>query len=128
MRFARITLATAALLAPLAAFAAAPRTFQELAGLIISLLDGATVVLIVAGIAVYFYGVSTNILSFSEEGGEKLKAYFFWGIIVLFVMVSIWGIIQLLQSTLFGGSQFNPSGGGGGSSSQGLFESPRFSE
>ena len=67
-----------------------------------NLLNNATAVLIVAGIVVYFYGVSTNILNFSDESGEKLKAYFFWGIIVLFVMVSIWGILRLLQRTLFG--------------------------
>ncbi len=81
---------------------AAPRTLQELAGNLVDLLNNATAVLVLAGIVVYFYGVSTNILNFSDEAGEKLKAYFFWGIIVLFVMVSIWGILNLLQNTLFG--------------------------
>ncbi len=93
------------LLIPAAAFAA-PRNFQELSNSIVFLLDNATAVLVVAGIAVYFYGISSNILKFSDEGGEKMKAYFFWGIIVLFVMVSIWGILRLLQDTLFGGNQF----------------------
>lgn len=102
-------------LVPLAALTpaiayAAPRTFVELADLIVLILDNATVVLIVLGIAVYFFGISTNILKFSEEGGEKFKQYFFWGIIVLFVMVSIWGILRLLQNTLFGS---NPYSGGG---------------
>lgn len=107
MRTLRITLAVVLLIAPAIAYAAAPRTFQELAVDIVDILDAATIVLVVAGIVVYFYGVSTNILNFSDEGGEKLKAYFFWGIIVLFVMVSIWGILRLLQNTLFGGNQFS---------------------
>src|SRR3989344_6946654 len=107
----RFVLALLLLAAPAVASAAAPRTFLDLSNLIVLILDNATAVLVVAGIVVYFYGVSTNILSFSEEGGEKLKAYFFWGIIVLFVMVSIWGILRLLQSTLFGGSSNNPTTG-----------------
>ena len=91
---------------------AAPRTFGELANLLVLILDNATTVLIVLGIVVYFWGISTNILKFSEEGGETVKRYFFWGIIVLFVMVSIWGILRLLQNTLFGSNPY--SGGGGG--------------
>lgn len=98
------------LLVPSIAFAA-PRTFVELADLIVLILDNATIVLIVAGIVVYFFGISTNILKFSEEGGEKLKMYFFWGIIVLFVMVSIWGILKLLQNTLFGSNPYSSGGG-----------------
>ena len=101
----------ALILVPAVAFAQAPQTFQELAADIVDILDASTAVLIIAGIVVYFYGISTNILSFSEDGMEKVKAYFFWGIIVLFVMVSIWGILRLLQNTLFGGSPNNPSTG-----------------
>lgn len=90
---------------------AAPRTFGELANIIVLILNNATTVLIVLGIVVYFFGISTNILKFSEEGGERLRQYFLWGILVLFVMVSIWGILRLLQNTLFGS---NPYSGGGG--------------
>ena len=108
----RFIVATLLLLLPVVALAAAPRTFQELAFDLVDLLDAATAVLIVAGLVVYFYGISTNIMKFSEEGGEKLRAYFLWGIIVLFVMVSIWGIVRLLQDTLFGGSQFGGASSG----------------
>jgi hypothetical protein len=49
----------------------------------------------------YFWGIATNIPHFGDEkGAEKRKSFFFWGLIILFVMVSIWGIIQLLQNTL----------------------------
>ena len=108
------------------ALAASPRTFQELSGIIVTLLDNMTAVLVVAGVVVYFFGVSTNILNFSDKSGEKLKAYFFWGIIVLFVMVSIWGILRLLQSTLFGGTQFGTPSDGGQATSQDMFQVPTF--
>jgi len=88
---------------------AAPRTFQDLANLIVVLLNNATIVLIVLGLVVYFYGMSTNILKMKDQGSTKMKAYFIWGLIVLFVMVSVWGILQLLQNTLFGGDQFGIS-------------------
>lgn len=104
---------TPLLFAPTVAFAAAPKTFQELANVLVILMNNAVVVLLVLGLVVYFYGVSTNVMNFQKGGAansEKIKAYFFWGIIVLFVMVSIWGILQLLQNSLFGGDQF--SGGG----------------
>ena len=120
----RLFLASLILVSPLVA-SAAPRTFQELANTIVVILDNATSVLIVLGIVVYFYGVSTNIMKSGESDREKLRNYLVWGIIVLFVMVSIWGIIGLLQSTLFGDS----AAATGGSSQQApadQFGSPHF--
>lgn len=125
MKFLRPLLMIAVILVPAVAFAQAPRTFQELAADIVDILDATTAVLIVAGIVVYFYGISSNILNFSDDGGEKVRAYFFWGIIVLFVMVSIWGILRLLQNTLFGGNVGNPATGEIQSAPEG-FETPQF--
>ena len=111
MGFLRFIPTLVILVAPVVASAEAARTFQELAYDIVDIFDATTAVLIVAGIVVYFYGISTNILNFSDDGGEKVRAYFFWGIIILFVMVSICGILRLLQSTLFGGSINSPTSG-----------------
>ena len=91
---------------------AAPRTFQQLACQVVSIIDTATFTLIVFGLVVYFWGVATNIPHFGDEkGAEKQKAYFFWGLIILFVMVSIWGIIQLLQNTVFESNLLRQGGG-----------------
>lgn len=111
MRITNLTLATLALFSPFSAFAAAPRTLQGLANVVVNVLNNATAVLIVAGIVVYFYGISTNILKLGEGDKQKFRNYFVWGIIVLFVMVSIWGILHLLQDTLFGGNSFNATNG-----------------
>lgn len=126
MKYVRTTFTLAVLILPAVASAEAARTFQELAADIVEILDATTAVLIVAGIVVYFYGISTNILNFSDDAGEKVKAYFFWGIIVLFVMVSIWGILRLLQDTLFGGSINNPTTGTVQTSSSDPFDVPQF--
>lgn len=107
----RVALPLALLLAPLAALAA-PNTFQELAYDVVEILDTATFTLVVFALVVYFWGMATNIPHFGDEkGAEKRKSFLFWGIVVLFVMVSIWGIIKLLQNTLFGGSPFSPNSG-----------------
>lgn len=108
MRLAKLG-ALVILATPALALADSPRNFLDLSNLIVTLLNSATGVLIVLGIAVYFYGVSTNILKFGEGDVERLKNYFFWGIIVLFVMVSLWGILRILQDTLFANDRFNPS-------------------
>jgi hypothetical protein len=102
---ARALLPSFSLLVPTLAFAQAPRTFSELANTIVEILDVATFTLIILGLVIYFWGIAVNIPHFGdEEGAEKRKGFFVWGIVILFVMVSIWGIIQLLQNTLFGGS------------------------
>ena len=85
------------------AVCAAPKTFQDLVNLLVILIDNATTVLIVAGLVIFFWGVSANLLKQGEKGTmEKIRAYLIWGVIILFVMVSIWGILRLLQATLFG--------------------------
>lgn len=90
---------------------AAPKTFSELANTVVSILDSATGLLIVAGIAIYFWGISRNVLKMKDEGGQKMWNYVFWGLGVLFLMVSIWGILELLQNTLFSGDQYSPNSG-----------------
>ncbi|OHA46993.1 MAG: hypothetical protein A2541_01065 [Candidatus Taylorbacteria bacterium RIFOXYD2_FULL_36_9] len=59
---------------------------------IVPLLIGLAVVL-------FIYGVLTLILS---EGGEKQKEgkqYMIWGIVGIFVMISVWGLVAILQDT-----------------------------
>jgi hypothetical protein len=96
--------------APAIVFAAAPKTFQELANTLVLIMNNAVIVLIVLGLVVYFWGVSTNLFKAQEKGSKELNLYLVWGVIILFVMVSVWGILQLLQNSLFGGDQFNNGG------------------
>lgn len=36
----------------------------------------------------------------NEEGQEEGKQHMIWGIVGLFIMVSVWGILNFIQSTL----------------------------
>ncbi|HEV3245408.1 MAG TPA: hypothetical protein VG102_03545 [Candidatus Paceibacterota bacterium] len=93
----------------------APKTFGDLANNIVQILSSATVDLIVLAIVIYFWGVSSSIFK-GEKGRENLKQQLIWGALVLFFAVSIWGIITILQSSLFGDNGSATGGTSGGAS------------
>jgi hypothetical protein len=55
----------------------------------------------------FFYGLAVFILNSSDEKtrGEG-KSWMFWSVIALFVLVTIWGLIGLLQRTV--GNAYGP--------------------
>ncbi len=81
--------------------ARAPRNFSELVANLVGFLNVATALLLTLGVVVYFWGMTAGMGKLQEDA-DKRKAYFLWGIVALFVMVSIWGIVAILQRTLFG--------------------------
>ena len=59
---------------------------------IVPLLIGLAVVMFVYGVLIYMF----------SEGGDKKeegKQYMLWGIIGIFVMVSVWGIVSAIKGT-----------------------------
>ena len=100
----------AAMFVPSLALAATPHNFKELANLIVSLFDAGVGLLITAAIVIYLFGISRSIYTSGEKGNDGLRTYAVWGVLTIFIMVSIWGILQLLQNTLFGGTSYAPSG------------------
>lgn len=59
---------------------------------------------IVTGLAVIFFigGLAKFILNAGDEKGrEEGKKVMLWGIIALFVIVSMWGIVRILQRSIF---------------------------
>lgn len=80
---------------------AAVTTFKQLINevLIGSILRPIVPFLIGLAVVIFIYGVLTTMLS---EGGEKKedgKQYMMWGIVGIFVMVSVWGLVGILSST-----------------------------
>jgi thiol:disulfide interchange protein len=73
------------------------RTLETFRGLIDSLIP------IVFGLALlaFFWGLAMYLFSFSGDDKEKKKgrALMIYGVLVLFVAASIWGIVGLLQDT-----------------------------
>lgn len=93
------TLSVATLLAP---FVAAAATLFNTLGIFNSLVNGVMWLFIAAAVAVFFWGLVEYIFRIGGEKGGEAKGgghLMLWGIIALFVMVSIWGIIRLLQQT-----------------------------
>lgn len=99
----RFLLTCAILLVPGVSLAAAPRTFEELASYLVFIMNNVVAVLIVLGLVIYFWGVTANLKKASQGDAEARKNIVFWGVVALFVMVSVWGILRLLQNTLFSG-------------------------
>jgi succinate dehydrogenase/fumarate reductase cytochrome b subunit len=111
----RKTLTLAVLLLPAVASAAGtPKTFSDVANLLLTIIGQATLMLMIAAVAAYFFNIAFNMLKLSKGESADWRNNVLWGIAAIFVMVSIWGIIQILQYTLF-----TPGGGTavGGSSS-----------
>jgi hypothetical protein len=60
----------------------------------------ASISLVFAMVA-FFYGIALYILNVNnEEKMKEGKSWMFWSVIALFVMITIWGIIALLQKTV----------------------------
>ena len=103
-----------ALLLPVVTFAAAPTSFKGLVEYVVSIMNSAVGILIVLGVVIYFWGAAQQLLKKEEGNATQLRDFLIMGIVVLFVMVSVWGILEVLDNTFKSGAM---TGGIGGSSS-----------
>lgn len=70
-----------------------------LASKVVEILDMATRLLVLVAVMLYLSSVGFSFWR-GEEGREALKTYTLWGILAIFVLVSIWGILALLRESL----------------------------
>lgn len=61
-------------------------------------LNGVIGLFITLAIVVFFWGLIKYLVDVGEEKSKGLQIMFY-GVIAIFVMVSLWGIIRVLQST-----------------------------
>lgn len=90
-----VTLATVALGVP--ALASAQTLLNTLA-LVNTFLNALIGLFITLAVIAFFYGLVKYLFFKSGDAQEGIKLML-WGVIAIFVMVSIWGIIRLLQAT-----------------------------
>ena len=76
------------------------RTLIDTLVLASTFLNGVIGLFITLAIVVFFWGLIKYLISLDHENANEGLKIMFWGVIAIFVMVSIWGIIRLLQSTL----------------------------
>ncbi len=71
---------------------------------LVGIMNQLVYVIIGAALVMFLYGILR--LSFVDgqkpEAREQARKFMFWGIVSLFVMVSVWGLVRILQFTLFG--------------------------
>jgi|SRR3989344_6513810 len=76
-----------------------PRTFAGLAGFIICYINRIVPLLFGLALLIFFWGIVKYIASGGEHGKEGGRDLMVWGVIGLFVMASIFGILKILTNT-----------------------------
>ncbi len=80
-----------------------PQNFSEVVCIFVDILLLLVPLLVGIALLVFFWGIVKFIKSAgSETARDDAKNIMFWGIIALFVMVSIWGIVQFFFQDFFG--------------------------
>ena len=94
--FGTLALSLGALLLPALSNAA---TLLDTLALVNTFLNAAIGLFITLAIVVFFWGLIKYLMGEGAEGKSEGLKIMLMGVITIFVMVSIWGIIRLLQST-----------------------------
>lgn len=79
--------------------ASAQTTFGSILGTIGALINTIIPILIAAGLAYFIYGVIRFVIAKDADSKEDARKVVIQGIIGLFVIVSIWGLVGIIQST-----------------------------
>jgi len=78
---------------------AGAQTLLNILALFNTILNALIGLFITLAIVVFFWGLIQYLWKTGPEEAHKGISLMLWGVIAIFVMVSIWGIIRLLQST-----------------------------
>ena len=97
--FIKVSSIVALLAAPAYVFAA--QTLTQVFRTIGELIGTLTPIIVALALMAFFWGLAMYVLNFSGEDKDKKKGrdMMVYGLLVLFVMVSVWGIVNILQST-----------------------------
>lgn len=83
-------------------------TFPELISYAVSIIEFIIPILVALTLVLYFYNAGQGIMKSgsSGEAKQKLKENLFWGAIILFVMISVWGLVGLIEQTFLTGGAY----------------------
>lgn len=95
-----------AALSPAVAFAAA-QNFGDLVKIAIGMVKSLVPLVIALSLLYFSWGLFILIRSNNENSREEAVTMITFGIVALFVMVTVWGLVNVLTTTFFsGGLQF----------------------
>ncbi len=85
-----------------------PYDFGSLVAMFIGMIK--TLVPLIVGLTLLYFiwGIFQLVRSNSEDARKEAIAVITYGIVSLFVMVSVWGLVSILTSTFFGGGLVIP--------------------
>ncbi len=75
---------------------------------ILETLEGVVPVIIGLAVILFLWGMLKFIMASDEAGRKEGKNFMLWGIVSLFVMVSVWGLVAILV-TSFPVANFSPA-------------------
>ncbi len=107
----RTLVLTLPLLAPSVALAAArPQNFADFVHHLTRLLNLTIPIAFAIALLAFFWGLVKFIYlsSESDSAREDAKNIMLYGVLALFVMLSVWGFVRILQETIFGTSGILP--------------------
>lgn len=87
------------LLSPVIA-AAAPTTAHGLVRLLVAILQSLIPILIGLAVLLFLWGLLRYVISRDDNSRKEAVSVITYGVIVLFVMVSVWGLVNLVARTL----------------------------
>lgn len=103
-KFAVLTLS----LAPSFASAQAITSFEGLVGKIYGMVASLVPLIVSLTLIVFLWGIFQLVRSNSEDSRKDAIKIITFGIVALFVMVSVWGLVAILSNTFFGGGIYIP--------------------
>lgn len=109
-RFYSLVLLVALL--PASASAQTPQTFRDIADIVVTFLTSLFPLLVSVALLAFLWGLIKFIAQADNDIARKEgKEVMVWGVVALFVMVSIWGIVAFVQQALFDKVLTSPTGG-----------------
>lgn len=73
---------------------------RHLLGIAAGIIQALIPIVIGLAVLVFLWGVLRYVLSTSDGGKGEGRTFMLWGIIALFVMVSVWGLVNILRDSL----------------------------
>ena len=92
---------------PLVAYGAVAN-FKEAVGVIIGLIKSLVPLVVALTLLVFIWGIFQLVRTNDEDARKEAIAVVTYGIVSLFVMVSVWGLVNILTSTFFSGGLIVP--------------------
>jgi len=83
---------------PLLTFAAV-ESFENLVGVINEILNKILPIIIAIAVIYFVYNALMYMIAADEERKGEAKSKMIYGIVALFVMVSVWGLVEILSGT-----------------------------